>query len=416
MKSRKLFNRATLLVFVVLFVIVSTGAVASPDYALFAARLIAWGRSDVRDYEKFPSRAINNAPPGFSFKKDLAPAHFTRVEYTYQGQPKQADFDQFLQSTGTTAFIVIKDDTIRYEGYFNGYQRDSIVTLFSATKSFDSALIGIAIDEGYIRSANDPLTDYLPELRGKGLDAITIRHLLTMSSGIQYVEEQRVFPLLIPLSDDAKTYSFPNLRKLALEVKPDAEPPGTSFHYNNYYPLLLGMILERTTHQSVAGYLQDKIWKPLGMEYPASWSLDSEVSGFEKMESGINGRAIDFAKFGRLFLNQGNWNGRQIISEAWVRESTTPDPDNHRAWHPGSILGFSDAAYPEYHNGKGYYKYLWWGRLRGDSAYDFFARGIYGQRIYVSPQKNTIIVRFGMEYGQLDSWQDVLQNVADKLN
>jgi CubicO group peptidase (beta-lactamase class C family) len=100
------------------------------------------------------------------------------------------------------------------------------------------------------------------------------------------------------------------------------------------------------------------------MEYPASWSLDSEASGFEKMESGINGRAIDFAKFGRLFLNRGKW----------------------------------------------------WGRRRGASAYDFFARGMYGQRIYVSPQKNAIIVRFGVEYGQLDSWQDVLQNVADKLN
>jgi CubicO group peptidase (beta-lactamase class C family) len=288
--------------------------------------------------------------------------------------------------------------------------------LFSAAKSFGSALIGIAIDEGYIKSVNDPITHYLPELRGKGLDAITIRHLLTMSSGIQYIEEQRIFPLLIPLSDDAKTYSFPNLRKLALEAKPDGEPPGTYFHHNNYHSLLLGMILERATHQSVVAYLQEKIWKPLGMEYPASWSLDSETSRFEKMESGINARAIDFAKFGRLFLDKGNWNGEQIISEKWVLESTTPEPSDHRAWHPGSILGFTDAAYSEYKAGKGYYKYMWWGRLRGDSAYDFFARGNYGQRIYVSPQKNVIIVRFGMEYGHLDSWQDVLQDLVDKIN
>jgi CubicO group peptidase (beta-lactamase class C family) len=416
MKSRNALGRAFLLALLGLFFILSTGALASPDSAIFAVRLVAWGGSDVRDYEKFPSRAIGNAPPVFAFKKQLSPILFTRVDYTYQGKNQQADFDQFMQSTGTTAFIVIKDDAIRYEGYFNGYQRDSIVTSFSAAKSFASALIGIAIAEGFIKGVNDPVTDYLPELRGKGLDRITLRHLLTMSSGIQYVEAQRMFPFLIPLSDDAKTYYFPNLRKLALEAQPDGAQPGTYFHYNNYHLLLLGMILERATHQSVAGYLQEKIWKPLGMEYPATWSLDSEASGFEKMESGINARAIDFAKFGRLFLNNGNWNGQQILPEAWVLESTAPDPDDHRTWHPGSILGFTDAAYSEFQAGKGYYKYLWWGRRRGNSAYDFFARGMYGQRIYVSPQTHTIIVRFGTGYGQLDSWQDVLQDMADRTN
>jgi CubicO group peptidase (beta-lactamase class C family) len=103
------------------------------------------------------------------------------------------------------------------------------------------------------------------------------------------------------------------------------EAPDKRFHYNNYNPLLRGMILERTTHKHVSQYLEEKIWKPLGMEAPASWSLDSDTSGFEKNGSGINARAIDFAKIGRLFLNNGNWNGIQIISEKWVNESTTPD-------------------------------------------------------------------------------------------
>jgi hypothetical protein len=115
MKSRRTLVRAFLFVLFVLFIIVSTWAVASPDDVLFAARLIAWGRSDVRDYEKFPSRGINNAPPVFSFKEDLSPSLFTRLDYTYQGETKQADFDQFMQSTGTSAFIIIKDDAILYE-------------------------------------------------------------------------------------------------------------------------------------------------------------------------------------------------------------------------------------------------------------------------------------------------------------
>jgi CubicO group peptidase (beta-lactamase class C family) len=390
-------------------------AVASPDDVLFAARLIAWGESDVKDYEVFPERVIHNAPPVFAFQSDLTPALFTRLEYTYKGETQQVDFERFLRSTGTTAFIVSKDDKIRYEGYFNGYQRDFIVTSFSAAKSFVSALIGIAIDEGTIKSVNDPMTAYLPELRGKGLDRFTIRQLLNMSSGIAYVEEQRIFPLLIPWSDDAKTYYYPNLRRLALQVKADGEPPGTYFHYNNYHPLLLGMILERATHKPVAEYLQDKLWKPLGMDYPASWSLDSDASGFEKMESGINARAIDFAKFGRLFLNKGNWNGQQLISERWVLESTAPEPEDRRPWHMGSVLGFSDAAYAEYQAGVGYYKYMWWGRLRVDASYDFMARGNYGQYIYVSPVRNMVIVRFGVERGQVDSWQQVLQGVADNF-
>ena len=129
------------------------------------------------------------------------------------------------------------------------------------------------------------------------------------------------------MSDDAKTYYDPNLRELALTVKPEVEP-GTRWEYNNYHPLLLGMILERATSRSVATYLSQKLWQPLGMEADGSWSLDSEASGFEKMESGINARAIDFAKFGRLYLNRGEWNGEQVVPASWVEESTRVDKAN----------------------------------------------------------------------------------------
>ena len=309
--------------------------------------------------------------------------------------------NSFLEKHRTQAFIVIRDDAILYEKYFNGAHRDSIVTSFSIAKSFTSALIGIAISEGYIHSVNDPITDYLPELaeRDIAFKNITIRDLLRMSSGIKYTE----FPFVN--GDDAKTYYFPNLRQLALEDTRVAGIPAETFHYNNYHPLLLGLIIERATGTTVAGYLQEKIWKPIGMEYPGSWSLDE--NGFEKMESGINARAIDFAKFGRLFIHNGSWNGVQVIPAEWVAESTQADKsvdyDNYY---------YNDFIFAD---GQGYYKYMWWGIQRDEQTYDFMALGNHGQFIYISPQKNMIILRFGETYGEItgaDGWIDMFYGFA----
>ena len=384
--------------------------IAFPDRALFLAREVTWGDSNVKDYQKFPERVVGNAPPVFHFTQSLSPALFQTIEYRSEGQLKQAGFEEFLKSTQTTSFIVIKDDAILYEGYFNGYDRDSIVASFSVAKSFTSALVGIAIDEGYIESVDDPMIAYLPELKAKGLDSITIRHLLLMSSGISYVTDDELPPLveITQFTDDGMTYSFPNLRSLALSVRPDGQTPGREFNYNNYHLLLLGMILERTTGRPVAEYLQEKIWKPLGMEYPASWSLDSEESGFELMVSGINARAIDFAKFGRLFLNNGNWNGEQIISEKWVIESTAPDPNDHRPWH-------ANAWFTDWKEANGYYKYLWWGKLKPDGSYDYMAQGKRGQWIVVSPQERMVVVRFGIDDEGVDAWEDVIESMIAKV-
>jgi CubicO group peptidase (beta-lactamase class C family) len=219
-------------------------------------------------------------------------------------------------------------------------------------------------------------------------DNITIKNLLTMSSGLRYVEEG------LPWSDDTKTYYDTDLRSLALSSKIE-EAPGKRFHYNNYNPLLLGMILERATYKPVSQYLEDKIWKPLGMDAPASWSLDSDRSGFEKMESGINARAIDFAKIGRLFLINGNWNGNQIISEEWVNESTRPDT----ATDPVP-----------------FYQYMWWvDPLSVDGTrYNFYAVGNYGQFIYVIPEKNIVIVRHGYK-SEYDNWTDLFKQLGLKI-
>ena len=370
--------------------------------AEYVNRLLRWGDADVYDYQKFPERALEPSGPPFEFFPNPDEA---RIRTQFETAAGIDDFDAFLEDKRTQAFIVIQDDAILYEQYFNGAGRDSIVTSFSTAKSFTSTLIGIAISEGYIHSVDDPITDYLPELaeRDPAFAEITIRDLLMMSSGIKYTE----FPFVN--GDDAKTYYYPNLRQLALEDTRIVGLPGEQFHYNNYHPLLLGMILERATGTSVANYLQKNIWKPIGMEYPGSWSLDE--NGLEKMESGINGRAIDFAKFGRLFLQNGNWNGVQVIPAEWVAESTQAD----------TSVDYANYYYDDFifANGQGYYKYMWWGIQRDAQNYDFMALGNHGQFIYISPQKNLIILRFGESYGEIDGaqrWVDMFYEFATNFD
>jgi CubicO group peptidase (beta-lactamase class C family) len=310
-----------------------------------------------------------------------------------------SDLESFLKSTGTTAFIVIKDDTILYENYFNGYKRDSINRSFSVSKSFVSALIGIAIDDGYIKDVSEPFTLYIPELRGKGFDGITIKHLLMMTSGLKFRNG------ILPWDDLAILYFTPDLRRYVLSHLSKEELPAEHFLYNSYNTLLLGIILERSTHRTVSQYLEEKIWKPLGMEYPALWSINSEQDGLESCPSGLNARAIDFAKFGRLFLAQGKWNGKQIISESWIRDSVTPPDSVPNGYYPQSVK--------DQHVD---YKYQWWGHSVGPDHYNYFASGQLGQLIYLDPAKKLIIVRFGKKTGNLDhGWYEIAQRISDTI-
>lgn len=374
------------LVIVVIGVIVLALVVAvlvyPPEYVY---RVLVWQESDAFDWQKFPAHPLNAAAEAYHFAAAPDPG----VEALFEQLSGAEDWASFLETQGTQAFIVIQDGTILYENYFNDTQRDSIVTSFSVAKSFTSALIGIAIHEGYINSVNDPVTATLPELaeRDARFNEITIRHLLLMASGLEYKENR---PLVLNGDDPLTTY-FPDQRKIALENTHIIDPPGLYFQYNKYHPQLLGMILERTTGMPVTNYLQAKIWEPLGMEFDGSWSVDSQSSDFEKMETGVNARAIDFAKFGALFINGGQWGGKQVIPKTWVDESTQPLlPPNYSEYYNDWI-----AAMP----GQGYYTYMWWGMRRPDGSYDFTAEGDKGQYIYVSPQKNMVIVRNGLKFG-----------------
>lgn len=397
LKKITLAGLGIVLAFLVFYPLISC-LVYPPAYVF---RALTWGEADVDDYQKFDERKLEAADKPYYFTEDLQEE---RIRLLFASNPIIDDLDKFLLETSTQAFIVIHNDRILYEKYFNGTHRDSIVTSFSVAKSFTSALTGFAIEEGYIRSVDDPITVYLPELeiRDTRFGEITIRDLLMMSSGIHYSES---IPLLN--EDGTKTYLYPDMRELALKHTHISEPPGEHFLYNNYNPLLLGMILERSTGISVTQLLQQKVWTPLGMEYDGSWSLDSAESGFEKMESGINARAIDFAKFGCLFLHKGNWNGDQVIPEEWVLESTREDPSVDLKGY------YRDLEVREPLDG--YYKYMWWGLPRSDKQSDFSAVGKYGQFIYVSPEADLIIVRngrFGMDY---DEWLGIFYQFASQI-
>jgi CubicO group peptidase (beta-lactamase class C family) len=241
-------------------------------YFTWGARRLVSPRSD--DYKSYGYHVIENGAAAFQFtagNRDLVPS---TVEYHDGENLKQVDLNALLRSTGTHAFVVVRDNEVLYEDYFNGFARDSLCTTWSVSKSVTSALVGIAIADGYIKSIDDPIVNYLPELKGQGFDLITIKNLLTMGSGIRYRFG------FFPWDEFVLVGYYPNLTQWLLSSLRIVEPPGQSFHYNNFNPELIGLILQRTTHRPPSKYLEEKIWKPIGMEYPATWSIDGKRDGF----------------------------------------------------------------------------------------------------------------------------------------
>jgi CubicO group peptidase (beta-lactamase class C family) len=351
------------------------------------ARAMIWRESDVGDQHRFPARRIRRGA-------HVSPLP-TAVDADLRVRGQGTGFDDFLQRTKTLAFVVVHDDRVVYERYLDGASRESLETSFSVAKSFVSTLLGIAIDAGLIESVDDRITKYLPELakRDSRFRDIRLRDLLTMSSGIHYREGGG---FLWPFGDDTYTYYGVDLRHIALNRTRIDQPPGIAWQYNNYHPLLLGLVLERTTGKRIADFMATRLWQPLGAEGDASWSLDSKKSGFEKMESGVNARAVDYARFGLLFLHNGKWNNRRIVSENWVRAAT--DVDNPTG--------------PAYYHGYGYF---WW--LDVERPGRFYALGKYGQYIYVAPDADTVVVRLGSSWGVNNvAWLAALRDVVDQID
>ena len=377
----------------------------------YLGRYVCWNAPTNRDYERFPVRSIANGPTAFQFDEDPEAMrgfleNLEPIRYTSGQQPRRARLETLLNISGTTAFIIIHDDVILFERYFQGYDRDSLNTSASVSKSIVSALVGIAIADGLIHSIDDPIGRYLPELNGKGLEAITIGQLLTMSSGLKHTWG------IAPWHDLVRSYYKPDIRRAALRVRA-VEEPDLHYNYNNYHAQLLGIILERVTGGTVSEYLERKIWIPLGMEYPAGWCLDSRRQGFEQMMSGLNVRAIDYAKFGRLYLNGGTWEGREIVPAEWIKRTTEPVAFLEKI--PDYYAKEQEEVSAAFFAGDGYYSHHWWGYQTGPGTYDFFALGILGQFIYVSPENRVIVVRMAEDWGAVDWWPAVFRDLAAVL-
>lgn len=346
-------------------------AVATMLGSCSLGRFVFYNFADIKDYKKFPKRTLEKSDVSFSFAK--------RPNKT---SPAIDSFEYMLESNKTVAFLVIKDDTIAYENYFSKYDTASIVPSFSMAKSILSILIGCAIDDGLIASIDEPVTNYIPELKKNGFDKVMIKHLLQMTSGLKFNEGY-----FNPFGHVATFYYGLNLRKNTKRLKLKRAPE-EEMEYVSGNTQLLGFVLDKALKgKTITAYLQEKIWTPLGMEYDASWSIDRKKNGIEKTFCCINARARDFAKIGRLYLNKGKWEGKQIVSEDWVRQSTKYD--------------ISEGA-------SGGYQYQWW---VPSNKGDFMAQGILGQYIYVNPKTNMIVVRLGKNYGKI-SWRRVFQSIT----
>lgn len=336
------------------------------------SRFVVYNFADINDHKKFPSATAHKGENSFSFPVATQFKVPNDLLVNNIAQP----FEEYLEQNNTVAFLIIKNDTIQYEKYWDKYHQASVVPSFSVAKSVTSILIGCALDDGLIQSVLEPITNYIPEFKENGFDKVTIEHVLQMTSGLDFKESY-----FNPFGHAATFYYGTNLRKAIKKLKLKNEP-GKDFDYVSGNTQLLGLILERALkNKSITKYLEEKIWIPLEMEYDATWSLDRKRNGLEKTFCCLNARARDFAKIGRLFLNKGNWNGKQIVSEKWVEKSTKIDIMNGSAW---------------------YYQYQWW--LPTQTG-DYMAQGILGQFIYVNPTNNVIIVRLGKNTGKANWWK-----------
>lgn len=391
-------------------------------------REIRYLKPEIDEYNAFPQAKIQSGEDKFHFPVAIDTV-ISRLRWTriIKGDTVRISIDEYLAKSNTTAYLIIKNDTIIYEKYYRGYDRSKISTFFSVTKSVTSLLVGIAVDEGYIKSVHDPVTDYVPEFKDGDprFRQLTIEHLLNMRAGLRFTESYtHPFKGMARLFYGSNQLSF--LKKLKFQYE-----PGEVYDYNSATTAILGIVLERAIKRPYAEYLEEKVWKPLGMEYDASMSLDDKKHRSAKSYQGLSATAIDLAKIGRLYMNGGNWNGVQIVSKEWVEKSITPNvAENHisgkkyrdyqyhwysdeRDWYErdsttGAYL-FNDSISALRFAEESAFKYYDVRKLENrdipghhwvvaDFSPTFYAFGIIDQILYVDPEKKIIMVRLGEKW------------------
>lgn len=317
--------------------------------------------------DMFSSRAIQHGDDVLAFAEGTytLPETFTHRGKTFETEP-------FLERMKTTGLIIVQDETILLERYGRGHTPAGRHIAWSVTKSFVSALFGIAVAEGHLQDLMQPVSEILPELEGSGYDGVPIKHVLQMSSGVRFDEDYGD-----PFSDINRmgpSMATGSLLDFAATLEREREP-GTVQHYVSVDTQVLGEILVRVTGQDLATYATEKLWKPLGMEFDAYFVTDG--TGMEWAFGGLNASLRDFARFGWLYAHGGRRDERQIVPEAWVKASVTPDAAHLVPGdEPGGEMG---------------YGYQWW--IPGGSQGEFTALGVYGQFIYVDPARRVVIAK-----------------------
>ena len=323
--------------------------------------------------EIFPTKVMAASATPYQFPAYRA-ANIDLPEYfSFAGLPVSTD--SFLAQTDTSALIVLKDWAIAYENYWLSGGPDVPWLSMSVAKSFLSAAIGIALAEGDIRSIDQPITDYVPELSQSAYAGVRIKDILQMSSGARWNEDYS------DINSDINRLG----RIIALGGALDdfvadierAQPPGTQLRYNSADTQVLGMLLTRATGRPVSDYMEKKLWQPLGMQSNGYWLTDDR--DMEMVFFGLNATARDYAKFGELFRREGMWLGQQLVPRDWVRASVTPDAPH---------LQYGASENPLFPLG---YGYQWW--VLDGAAGEYSAVGVYNQFIYVNPAARLVIVK-----------------------
>jgi CubicO group peptidase (beta-lactamase class C family) len=314
--------------------------------------------ASVYDYQTFQNRSVQPLKAQ-AWEKDAA----------YNTQPVSRAQQQVLDGFGTLGYLIVQNGKLLHEQYLNAHDETRISGLFSVTKSIVSLLIGIALEEGAISSLDQPVAAFVPAFKTGGRDTITIHHLLTMNSGLRWDESYALG------SSVANAYLSDDVGTLVSKLEPE-RAPGTRWVYSSGDTQLLGLVLEAATKRTLSAYLQDKLWRPLGAEREALWNLD-RTDGREKAFCCLTTTARDLARFGQLVLQNGAWNGQQLVSKAYLEAATRAVPNSDGAY--GFQFWLSE------------YKKL---RL-------VMMVGILGQYVIVIPEKNAVIVRLG----ERDDWR-----------
>jgi CubicO group peptidase (beta-lactamase class C family) len=297
-------------------------------------------------------------------------------EYTIADQT--LSLEEALEATAASALVVIKDGNIVHESYRNGSDENTRFLTFSVAKSYVSTLIGLALEDGHIESLDDKVTDYLPEMEGTGYDGPTIRDLLRMRSGVEWLEVYQFGSdtQLTQVHDNSLVaYRYRWCDYAANESVAGDNAPDAVFNYATLDTSVLGCILERAVGKSGSEYMSERLWKPAGMENDAYWIMDGPDSvGREFYGAGLSVTARDHARYGLMFLNGGMANGNQVVPAEWVQEATIAD-EGYEPTEDGSPLG---------------YQYQWWTYADSDA---YAALGLHHQYIYVDPTNDLVIVK-----------------------